>query len=214
MLSSIFVVFTVFESAMGADEDKLEPLKVVQKQSLADLQKIKAVVKYTWLPEPLGNTLNVKNGELAVFCWLIEEEHILSVYKQFNVEIKAGIEFEDVLIIKTDGSMSHTAVRYRSKKEMKLDSSKSFIGQQALFGSGGPIEFASPLFDFDTCFIDVNPQKTTIKIAPHASVKSPIKYILIKPKSSPLLIQGKIDFKMPSFKDFIVSRSDFEIHFH
>lgn len=212
-LSKIILATLVTQSSSMGMEEELSPLKSILGKPLAHLQKMEAVIEFPWMPQTLGNTLNVINGELKVTAPLIEaEQQVLMVYKELDAAITIGTIITTELIVDAKSIQSGCA-RCTGGTAVKLTGQEDFIAGQTLFGSKGNIELTSPTFSFSTCFIDVDPNNTILKIIPHPSVNSPIEFIRIAPKKSPLFIQGKIDFKTLSFSNFIVSHSDFYIKF-
>jgi hypothetical protein len=195
------------------ESDSTYTLKTVNSIRLLTLQQAGASVTYPWLTKSLGNMLNVIKGELKVTCPMIDnEQQITKLYQELNENITGGYVIQTVFSVKAN-SIKQGGARCFGGTGCLLTATENFVARQTLFGSNGNIEFSSPTFKFTNCFIDVDIVNTIFKIIPAASLNSPIEFLQIIPKKTPLFIQGEIDFRNLSFSNFIVSHSDFQLKF-
>lgn len=206
------IVVLLSFNVQSAENSELFTLKSIMGKSIVQLQVMDATVEFPWSGNTLGNTLNIsKNGELQVTGPLIEaEKQVIDTYNQ----IKQALEKNSQGFI-TGGPLELTTPSIKSgisylkgKTGVKLTLAEEFVANRSLFASEGNIEIISPTFQFIACFAEVTVGKTIIKIIPHPNLNCPIEHLQISPKKSPLFIQGSIDFKQLTFKDFIVSHSD------
>jgi hypothetical protein len=188
-------------------------LKRVQGHPLSFMQEEEAGVQYDWTPQTLGNVLNVVDGELKVTCLSLEnEEKVMALYQKLDKNIHNGMIIGTQFTMKSK-NIQNGAARCVGGTGMNLTASQSFSGDCTLFGSQGNIEFSSPVFDFKNCFVDVSVANTILTLTPHDSLNSPIEFLRIIPKKTPLLLHGKIDFRTLSFKDFVASHSEIHLQF-
>lgn len=206
-------IFNLSCNAMMEDEKQESPvLRIVKGKTIAELQEMQATVSYSWMPQSLGNTLNIDRGQLKVTCPSIKaEEQVLPLYTSMKKEMIAELIMGSLDL--QAKSQEHSQAECIGRDYLKLSAETEFVGDYAIFGSQGNIEFTAPKFKFITSFIEVDPSKTTLTISPPVSLNSPIAYLKITPKKTPLFIQGEIDFRSLSFNDFIISHSDFNLQF-
>ena len=189
-------------------------LKIVQGHPLSHMQEAEAQISYSFLPQTVGNMLSVVDGKLTITCPESEEneDKLRELYQELNEAIQGGMITPSQFTL-TSKTIQNGAARCVGGKGLRLTASQSFLGDHTLFGSQGAIEFCSPVFDFSSCFVDVNVAHTIITITPPDSLNSPIEYFRILPKRTPLFIQGSLDFRTLSFKDFLVSHAALQIKF-
>lgn len=206
-------IFNLSCNAMMEEERQGSPvLKIVKGKTIAELKEMQATVSYNWMPQSLGNTLSVDNGQLNVTCPSIEaEKQVIPLYNSMKKEMTVGLIMGSIDL--QAKSQKHSQAECIGRDYLKLSAETEFVGDYAIFGSQGNIEFTSPKFKFITSFIEVDPSKTTLTISPPESLNSPIAYLKITPKKTPLFIQGEIDFRSLSFNNFIISHSDFILQF-
>lgn len=200
---------------MKTAHDKENPyvLKTIRGASLSFMQNIGAEMSYVCIPQTLGNILNIVDGELTVTRLNLEnEEKIMALYQKLGENVHCGITVKTQFTTESE-IIRNGASRCVGGTGMSLTASQSFSGNHTLYGSQGNIEFSSPVFDFSSCFIDVNVDNTIFTITPPDTLNSPIEFLRITPKKTPLFLQGKIDFRALLFEDFVVSNSDIRIKF-
>lgn len=216
--ASIFLIDTI--NAIGSEEKKeSHVLKYLHGKNITELQEIEATVEYPWIETSLGNILDVKsNGHMPIFCPLIAaEQKIMATYnlcKQLLNKNPVGIiSYEETTEIKAEKGINGGLAYFKGLKGVELETGESIIGNHTFYSSQGNIDFIASIFEFSDCFAEVNPGTTVIKFIPHPSLNSPIEYLQIVPKKTPIFIQGKIDFRKLTFENFIVSHSEFFFKF-
>ena len=223
---AIITLISTQSFASGSDESLV--LKRIEGRSIQDLQAIKA--NMTWyIPQTaVGIMLSVKDNELKKSGFSQEpyEAIIDKGYNSINAQFIAkasnialgkdpntniGMEYDSLKY--SANSFDIQGYFYRGKNHLELTGKESFTCKHTIFGSQGEIKLTSSKFDLSNCYMEVDPDKTIVKIYPHATTVTPIDFIEFRPRRNVLLLQGKLDFNRLTFDDFMVSHSTVIMHF-
>ena len=187
--------------------------KTYLRHTTKQLQSTKSKISWNLVDKTIGNIFSVEKNELTVGCTPAEgnQKQIDDIYSQLNSQITAGHTGQGFDL--SYEKQSHAGAFMRGSEYLRLSASESFVGEQAIFGSQGEIKLTSPKFDFDNCFLEVDPDKTVVKFHPHATTVTPIDFIECRPKRSVLFLDGKLDFAALTFGNFTVSNSEVIMHF-